>query len=101
MTLKVLSTLAGGAMLAAAALSPAAISPTEAGNQLPTAISGFDAVSYQQGDASITSGTVPSGSSAAKPIATPSAPTPKPSRRPMTAIAPGPLRKATSPPAIR
>ena len=46
MTLKVLSTLAGGAMLAAAAFSPA-----EAGNQLPTAISGFDAVSYQQGDA--------------------------------------------------
>ncbi|MGP1253248.1 MAG: YHS domain-containing (seleno)protein [Kiloniellales bacterium] len=45
MTLKVLSTLAGGAMLAAATLSPA-----EAGNQLPTAISGFDAVSYQQGD---------------------------------------------------
>ncbi len=46
MTLKVLSTLAGGAMLAAAAISPA-----EAGNQLPTAISGFDAVSYHQGDA--------------------------------------------------
>ena len=51
MTLKVLSTLAGGAMLAAAALSPAAISPAEAGNQLPTAISGFDAVSYHQDDA--------------------------------------------------
>ena len=51
MTLKVLSTLAGGAMLAAATLSPAAISPAEAGNQLPTAISGFDAVSYHQGDA--------------------------------------------------
>ena len=45
MTVKVLSTLAGGALLAAATFAPA-----EAGNQLPTAISGFDAVSYQQGD---------------------------------------------------
>ena len=45
MTLKALSTLAGGVMLAAVAFAPA-----QAGNQLAVAIGGFDAVSYQSGE---------------------------------------------------
>ena len=45
MTLKALSTLAGGMMLATLAFAPA-----QAGNQLAIAIGGFDAVSYQNGE---------------------------------------------------
>ena len=43
MTLKALSTLAGGVMLAATAFTPA-----QASNQLAVAIGGFDAVSYHE-----------------------------------------------------
>ena len=45
MTLKAISMIAGGVMLAAAAAGPAV-----AGNQLSIAIGGFDAVSYQTGE---------------------------------------------------